>query len=265
MSRTLSAPDWQAMRFEQVMASGRTKPLLLECVHRHTHERRLLVVKAIGLPEVESFSLAHEWFGCRLARALGLDAPQAELVDLTPEFLEAVRADLADGGVRPRPGTAVGTHYLRGFNPFSSLPALREDELGPAGRIFTFDLLVQNPDRRPDKPNCGRAGGRVVPIDFEMAFSFRLAIVREEPWRVSGLPFARKHLFSAELAQNLWALDEVFGPLRQGVFALSSLWRDAPGEWSTIGDSIRAHVEAVLGRWADFEAQVKLSLGSVRP
>ena len=100
---------WQAVWFEGVMPAGRTRPLLLGCVRGNParRERRRFVIKAIGLPEVESFSLAHEFLGCRLARAYGLAAPRAEVVELSAEFLTAAEAETC------RRKTCVSTQVLQ--------------------------------------------------------------------------------------------------------------------------------------------------------
>ena len=72
---------------------------------------------------------------------------------------------------------------------------LADHALAEAAAIYVFDLLIQNPDRSLTSPNCGRAGNRIVPYDFETGFSFRLAVGRPDPWMVGTLLFARNHLF----------------------------------------------------------------------
>ena len=88
---------WEAERLEDVLGTGRTYPLVIECVRRATatpegerrdpgggrgSDRRVMVVKALGLPEVTPSSPCAELFGSLLARELGIDTPSPALVDL---------------------------------------------------------------------------------------------------------------------------------------------------------------------------------------
>jgi hypothetical protein len=72
------------------------------------------------------------------------------------------------------------------------IKALGLPEVTEAARIYAYDLITQNPDRRADNPNCGSYNGRLVAYDFEMAFSFLYAIpgTAGEPWEVARLVFA---------------------------------------------------------------------------
>jgi hypothetical protein len=83
------------------MAVGRTRPLLLECSRETSarRERARFVTKAVGLPEIQPFSLAHELLGSRLARLYGLAAPAGHLILISQEFIAAVGHDLAEAGV----------------------------------------------------------------------------------------------------------------------------------------------------------------------
>src|SRR2546428_6403794 len=73
-------------------------------------------------------------------------------------------------------------------------------ELAQASRVYAFDLLVQNPDRRPEKPNCAHRGRRFIVYDFEMAFSFLLVIgQKDEPWEAAKHGLGPKHLFHSPL------------------------------------------------------------------
>jgi hypothetical protein len=206
---------WEAERLEDVLGNGRTHPLVIECVRRAVTtsggderdpsgggvERRVMVVKALGLPEVTQSGLCAELFGNLLAREFGNDTPRPALVDLTSGFIEAAEPALSSWQLRPQPGLAAACEYFRGGFA-SAVPdaPLTPEELAQAARIYAFDLLVQNPDRRPEKPNCAQRGGRFIVYDFEMAFSFLLVIgQKDEPWEVSKHGLGPKHLFYSAL------------------------------------------------------------------
>jgi hypothetical protein len=249
------------------MAAGRTRPLLLECSRGRSarRERARFVTKAIGLPEVQPFSLAHEFLGSRLATTYGLPAPAAHVVSISQDFIAAAGPDLTEAGLHLAPGDAVGTEFVADLMPFPVPVHLAGDEVLGAAAIYVFDLLTQNPDRSATNPNCGRAGQRVVPYDFESAFSFRFALARVDGWRVAGLPFPKKHLFYRALKQcevDLRTVLDHFSsvPLASLVDACSTI----PQAWAEIGQEVLAHLTSVHDHWSEFEREITTSLGSSR-
>jgi hypothetical protein len=223
------------------------------------------VTKTIGLPEVQPFSLAHEFLGSRLARLYGLKAPQAEIVMLSHAFLDATRGDLDASRLRLEPGLAVGTEFVSDLLPFAVPVLLADDEVMEAAAIYLFDLLTQNPDRSLASPNCGRAARQVVPFDFETAFSFRLAIRKLDPWRVGDLPFARTHLFHEAVAQSGVDWRAVFDRFKAvPMSAVAEACSTIPGVWAEVGQDVRRHIGGVLEHWLQFEQEITISLGNAR-
>lgn len=254
---------WQAIRFEG-LKKGRTRPLLLGCerVDGAQVVRSTLVVKAIGLPEVATFTLGQECAGLVIAKAVDVSVPEVGLVDLSPEFVEATAADLKSFGLTVQPGTAVGAAYLQGLAPVNRNPQLREEEIPIAARIYALDLVIQNPDRRTDNPNCGYYRKMLTAYDFEAAFSFRLLIgPKPDPCDVSSFGIHRSHLFFEALrgksvqwtriCHSLCSLDSS---------TLAGIYNQAPPNWHAVFDSIGAHLVALRGRAAALETQIRRSL-----
>jgi hypothetical protein len=255
---------WEAVRFERVMAAGRTRPLLLECSRETSaqRERARFVTKAIGLPEVQPFSLAHEFLGSRLAIMYGLAAPAAHIVSISDAFIAAAEPDLAGVGLHPKSGLAVGTEFIPDLMPFPVPVRLAEDEVVGAAEVYVFDLMTQNPDRSAASPNCGRAGQRVVPYDFETAFSFRFALSRVDAWRVAGLPFPKKHLFYGAIKRFEVDWRAVFGRFRSvSLASLADACSTIPDAWTDIGREVHAHLTSVHEHWSEFEREITTSLG----
>lgn len=143
-------PVWEAVRFEAVLKTGRTCPILLGCQHQSKGgtKRERFVTKALGLPEVHDFTLCHEFIGASLAKLVGLAAPRPVLVNLSEEFLAVAEPDLQREGVRPSAGIGVGSTFVPHLQPFPASAKLAETEFIDAARVYVFDLLVQNADRR---------------------------------------------------------------------------------------------------------------------
>lgn len=249
------------------MAAGRTRPLLLECSRASSAkpERMRFVVKALGLPEVHPFTLAHEFLGSRLARLHGLAAPPARLVAISEAFVSVTAPDLKASGLHIKPGLAVGTEFIPDLMTLPVPVHLGPDEIHQAAAIYVFDLMVHNPDRSTASPNCGRAGQRLVPYDFETAFSFRFAISGSMPWKVAGLPFSTRHLFHAALGRADVEWPRLFARFRSMPPGdLTEACSTIPEAWAEIGREIHAHLTSVREHWLEFEREVATSLGGSR-
>jgi hypothetical protein len=68
-----------------------------------------------------------------------------------------------------KPGEAAGCELLR-LAPYSVGQSLSTDQRTQAARLYVFDMLSQNPDRRTQKVNCGLTTTGLVAFDFETCF-----------------------------------------------------------------------------------------------
>lgn len=80
------------------------------------------------------------------------------------------------------------------------LPEITEQQ---AARIYLFDMLVQNPDRRRGNENCFAVHGTLAAIDFAESFSFLYPVFgkRYEPWRVPA-GISAPHVFRGTLERS---------------------------------------------------------------
>jgi hypothetical protein len=264
----MSIPIWDAERIEGYLEGGRTRPLLVSAFLQgpadEPVEHRQMVVKALGLPEVTERGLFSEYFGTELAVEFGVDAPLPAIVELSGELIQAAAENLARWGIAPRPGPGVGVEFRRGLAPLSRFVPVKGDaELADAVQIYAFDMLIQNPDRREDKPNCGNFKGRLVAYDHEMAFSFLYPVIgAKKPWEVPQL--ARQHVFQRvpRAATRRATLD--WAPVRSSVARVSQRVGEfaqfLPDRWQVQAGLVVAHIHAVAEHLPAFEDALRRSL-----
>lgn len=267
---------WEARRFEKVLEAGRTRPLVVDCAYyppassnetdtsASPPDHRLMVVKSLGHPEVTEISLFSEVFGNVLARELGVATPTPALVNLSPEFVDAVGPLVAEYGVSLTPGLGSGCEYLYGgLTPAIPGGFLTQEEVQQATLIYGFDLLVQNPDRRRDKPNCASLAGSLIAFDFERCFSFLLPIIGglAQPWEVSRHGIAGTHLFHSVLKARAPSWTPLIGRLRAlTAERLDQLLSALPGAWQAGVAKVREHITKVIMNLPEFELELQRSL-----
>lgn len=195
----------EAFRFIKVLESGRTRPVIIECEcigEDDALSRKTFVVKAFNLPEVDNFGLYCELLGTLFAIELGIETPQPALIELSKEFVSIVNPVLNSSKLSLRPGIGFGSEYISGgFTSPVAGSYLNTEEIAQAVNIFSFDLMVQNPDRLTTNPNCAYKNGKFVAFDFNLAFSFLVLIGKQnEPWQLSSHHIAQNHLFHRALS-----------------------------------------------------------------
>lgn len=177
-----------ATRFDRRMIRGRTAPFLLEgeTVAGDVVE---VVTKFTG-PHLTVEGLVREAFGALLAADLGLPVPACYCVDLAPDFVAAVSS------THPAYGAALAEAIPVGFGSAKLPPGfiawMPERRLPTAmgqaaAEIYAFDLLIQNPDRRPENPNLQFKGDDFAIFDHEMALVTEGVLFWRPPWEAGAL------------------------------------------------------------------------------
>lgn len=267
---------WNAVNFRGILPNGRTKPLVLECVElpdsiildadAREPARRELVVKAIGNPEVDKALIIKELLGNMLARCYGLKTPEPALVQISEAFAKTVNPHLLKHGFQIKPGIAAGCEYFSGgFYPPPQSVFFTSEELAALAMLYGFDLVAQNPDRLPERPNCGMSGSTLIAFDFDQCFSFLYLFLKlGEPWEVSKHGIAPKHFCHAALKSSSNSIDWA-----ENVNSVASLSDDllcdliawVPDEWTENGGKITAHLREIRTHLGAFELELQ---GSVR-
>ena len=208
-------PDtWEAESFVGILTNGRTKPLQIDAVRRDNEgrkHRRSVVTKSLGHPDINgNWSLAAELMGNLLAQHFHVPTPDPMLVHFSPAFVEVTCKNakflrLSEGLINLQPCVAAGCQYLQGLAQLT-LPVSADlpHEQEGARRLFAFDMLVQNIDRRPEKTNAALLNNRVIAYDFELCFSFVYPSIfgREPAWKIQS-KLAHDHIFYEGLRQKI--------------------------------------------------------------
>lgn len=177
-----------AVRFHRRMTSGRTGPFLLEC--EDAVQGSLEVVAKFTGPHLTVEGLVREALCAMLAADLKLPVPACYCVALTTEFLAALASThqaeaqylstaipVGFGSRALPPGYAV---WMSG----RSIPKLMQ---AAAAEIYAFDLLVQNPDRKPNNPNLQSKGDTFAIFDHELALMTQGVLFWRPPWEPGAL------------------------------------------------------------------------------
>ncbi len=203
----------KAATFIKALPSGRTCPCLMICEDDEGAQHEIVV----KLPAIDTgvTGLTCELLASLLADDLDIIVPKPFLVDIDQDFHKAIPDPVLAERFKSNPGLSFGSLFLgAGYATWPQGRSVPSSLFPVVADIFAFDILIQNPDRRVDKPNLLRKGDDLVVFDHEMAFSFLYAIdPRKSPWDNAGIEFAAKHIFYPELKGKCFSWDRLQGAL----------------------------------------------------
>lgn len=218
-------------------STGRTKPYQMRCESENGNSD--YIVKLWANPELYlgKHSLAREVYGTLLARSLGLKTPDIAIVEIDPDFYISQPPGKADL-IRRSAGLNFGSKYLPGamtFNPTEN--PIRHSE---AVKVFCFDMLICNPDRRKGNPNVFVMPDGYVVLDHEQAFPYSRPdmIIGGYPpcWRYIHEPWHKDHAFYSHIRNRDCSLEiEEFVTLVGYISDdfLDTIEEQIPEEWHT--------------------------------
>ncbi|MGD0231870.1 MAG: HipA family kinase [Syntrophorhabdales bacterium] len=224
----------KASAFAKALRSGRTCPFLMVCYTQEGSQHEV-VVKLFSGSECTKAGLVCELVASLLAQDLRLPVPQPFLVEIDADFHHAVDLTFATRFEKST-GLNFGSKFLGpGYVTWPQQRSIPVPLLQTAAEIFAFDVMIQNPDRREDKPNVLRKSDELAILDDELAFSFLYALIPEQyPWDGKGLDFAYDHVFYKGLRghqvswERMQAAFDAIDNLRIEIYmeALPKDWRD---------------------------------------
>ena len=258
---------WTAESASSVLSTGRNKPVVLDCsapAGAGMRQYKPFVVKSIGT-QLDAAGLARELFGSLLARHLGCNAPEPVLVEIDQATADAVNPTLRQGGASVAVGLAFGSEYLRPLFPLTPSAKLTDEQRADATLLYAFDVLVQNADRRLRNPNCAVHNSRIFAFDFELCFSFGMAIGAVPTWQINDPSLAQmiaEHALRPHLKGSLildWqpALAAI-GGLTANV--LDTLGSAVPAAWGLPMAKCQTHILEVVQHIGNFADELRRSV-----
>lgn len=185
-------PRVTAVRYVDEMLNGTTRPCLVTCSQPDgSKDDYVMKMRA----DVRASGLAFEYIAACLALRLQIEIPSPVLIDLPFDVALAQAHDpaLCDRLIRSV-GLNFGTRYLTGLTDWAPDKRVNMNIAQKASDVIAFDALIDNADRRRNKPNVLVGSDRVVVIDHEVAFGFLRLIIKPTTW-VERLLFLREHPF----------------------------------------------------------------------
>lgn len=129
-----------------------------------------------------------------------------------------------------------------------------------ATEIFAFDAMIQNPDRRVDKPNVLWKADQLYIIDHEMGFSFIYDIgLQSAPWQISAQNWLANHLFYQQLKGRTISLDRFAGALETITEdIINGIIMSIPTAWRTDNVAkMRNHIAHIATNTNEFIDEVR--------
>ena len=245
------------------MGNGRTSPAIFSCVGGEPDGTREYVVKLRGGLELGERGLALELYGSMLGAYFGISCPRPAIVLVEEDLTAAILGQLEEEThktqvIQGSSGLNFGTQFLVNLTAWP----IDKSVTGPlqldAMKIYTFDALIQNPDRGFANPNLGSRGDDLFIYDHESAFSFLLNIFPSHtPWKLGTERYLEGHVFARALKQVAFPADflQKLGKMTGEVTSCFS--EQIPKEWRSDDLlKIESHLALMSEHAAEFAEEV---------
>ncbi len=200
-------PEIIATEWVRTFRTGANCPMLIDGIDLANQSKDSFVLKYRGAERMDETTSGRELMAAWLAIELEIGTPEPVVVRVDAQFAQMVPPDFRAVMATRAQGLNFGSRFMEGKTIFQPDELLAPQYHQAAARVFIFDLLIQNGDRRPEKPNSFLADGSICLIDHELAFGFLSMLpmfANPTPWILNGTDVlaAQKHLFYPMLRQN---------------------------------------------------------------
>lgn len=246
-------PHLFANSYLKRMDTGRTKPCLFFCGNESGEISGEYVVKLKDSVDGKETGLAFELIASLLAKLLGIPTPEPAIIEIDPVMADVIDDSELAAAIRESAGLNFGSRFMSGgYTTWPVGMGIPPNIMQLAAEIFAFDALIQNPDRRRDKPNLLWKGEEIYIIDHEIGFSFVYAISPD-------LGFLSEHLFYKGLKGKDLKFDRFAGAL--GAISddeIEKVFSCIPPVWSNDKiQKVKKHTKEILGHVDEFIDEVR--------
>jgi hypothetical protein len=241
----INIPYLDAVTFLKMIESGRTNPCVFICEDKSGNTAGEYVVKLRGSREIRENSFVFELYASFLGKYFELNVPDPAIVSIQSEFFDSIENLKIKELIQNSDGLNFGSKYLSGgFTIWPMDMEVPADLLDKSFKIFVYDMVIQNPDRKVINPNILWKGRNIYIIDHESAFSFIYGILPPKPWEIDKLDIFRDHIFYQSLRHkdlNFEWIREPFSQINSSV--LDSIADVITEEWKTESiEKIKIHL-----------------------
>ena len=146
-----------AIEYVEPVGTGRTQPVHLVC-EKSDGSTVEVIAKFSAYCDEGVVNLAREVIAACLAADLGLPIPVPYLVEIPPEFAEIIPEPALRAKIKASAPIAFGSTFVTGqYAKWFPGTAISGALLPVATAIFSFDAIIQNPDR--PMPCCASRHG----------------------------------------------------------------------------------------------------------
>ncbi|MCL4537069.1 MAG: hypothetical protein M1610_05710 [Nitrospirae bacterium] len=260
----MTIPILNATSLQRVLQSGRTQPCLFFCEDESGQSDGEYVVKLKAGMENGVNGLAAELIASQLANFLDIPTPEPAIIELDPLLAEVIPDPELSRKIKESAGLNFGSRVITGgFETWPVGKAIPSSLKTLAAEIFAFDALIQNPDRKVNKPNILWKGDNLYIIDHEMSLMFIYEILpMQNPWQITNLRFIKEHLFYGNLKGQTVNLDRFAGALDLLTDnVIETILVNVPEAWQSNNISkIKTHINEIVHHSNDFVDEIRRAL-----
>jgi hypothetical protein len=182
------------------LKGGTTKPCIMEVCDENGNNKNHYVVKIFTQKdETQVQATVKEFIANQLAIEFDLCVPDAALVFVREEIIKELQEQYNYTDIKI--GWYFATLYLTNIIEYQKGFTTTKTNLEVQQKVFAFDMLIQNRDRRIGKPNCFTKNGECYLIDHELSLEITKSYdyyIKQGEYQNLAIGYAihdREHIF----------------------------------------------------------------------
>jgi hypothetical protein len=242
-------PIIEALSPHELFESGANKPLLITGVDANGIKGDY-VVKFRSAERMSFEASMRELLAAFIAMQMEITVVRPVIINVSQDFADLLKGHEAWQYANRSIGYNYGSEYIKDHSTLIINQSLNNNQLPYAQNIFAFDILIQNTDRRDDKPNMITDGKEIIIFDHELAFGFVFDLFKNpRPWEITArdMEWINNHCLLSKIKGNNFNFDTFskrLDNLDENFW--NTAWNIIPDEWrSDHFNLIKNHFSAI--------------------